>query len=236
MLFLALMTGAALGAQTYPTDTFKTTDGKQLDITFLGHGSLLFSWGGKVIYADPVSDYADFHKLPKADVILITHEHSDHLDPKAIEAVSQISTRIIVNGAVRQKLGEGTVLKNGESLEVFPGLKVDAVPAYNTTPGRDIYHPKGRDNGYVLEVGSLRIYVAGDTEDIPEMVQLKNIDIAFLPVNQPYTMTVPQAIHAAQMVRPHILYPYHYGDTDIQVLQEALRDDTGIEVRIRPMR
>ena len=126
-------------------------------------------------------------------------------------------------------------MKNGDSLTPVPWLKLEAVPAYNTTPDRVKYHPKNRDNGYILTLGGNRIYIAGDTEDIPELKQLKAIDIAFLPVNQPYTMTVPQAVHAAKMFNPRILYPYHYSDTDIKQLEEGLKNTPEIEVRIRQL-
>ena len=126
-------------------------------------------------------------------------------------------------------------MKNGDILQITPEIKLEAVPAYNTTPGRDKFHPKGRDNGYILTVGGTRIYIAGDTEDIPEMKQIKNIDIAFLPVNQPYTMIPEQAIQSAKIIQPHILYPYHYGDTDINKVKDGLKNEKEIEVRIRAL-
>lgn len=119
--------------------------------------------------------------------------------------------------------------------KLHPKSNWEAVPAYNTTPGRDKFHPKGRDNGYILTVGGTRIYIAGDTEDIPEMKQIKNIDIAFLPVNQPYTMTPEQAIQSAKTIQPHILYPYHYGDTNINEVKDGLKNEKEIEVRIRAL-
>ena len=125
-------------------------------------------------------------------------------------------------------------MKNGDKLKPTDYLTIEAVPAYNTTPGREKFHPRHRDNGYILTLGGTRIYIAGDTEDIPELKNLKDIDIAFLPVNQPYTMTVPQAANAARMFSPKILYPYHYGDTKISELKEALQG-SGVEVRIREM-
>ena len=221
--------------QQFESDTFETRSGKTLQITFIKHASLILAFDGKYIYVDPVSDYADFSQLPKADVILITHEHADHLDPKAIAALEKPGTVLITNASSQAKLGKGIILKNGDSLQPVPWLHLEAVPAYNTTPDRMMYHPKNRDNGYVLTLGDERIYIAGDTEDIPEMKKLKAIDIAFLPVNQPYTMTVPQAANAAKMFKPHILYPYHYSNTDIIQLKEALKDLPEIEVRIRQL-
>ena len=173
-------------------------------------------------------------KSGKEADILITHEHGDHLDPKAIQAVEKNSTEIIANENSQKKLGKGKVLKNGDTDTSINYMKIEAVPAYNTTPGRDKYHPRHRDNGYILTFDGLRVYIAGDTEDIPEMKDLKDIDIAFLPVNQPYTMTVSQAAKAAQMFLPKILYPYHYGDTKIGELKDALKG-SGIDVRIREL-
>ena len=135
----------------------------------------------------------------------------------------------------QKMLDKGQAMKNGDILQITPEIKLEAVPAYNTTPGRDKFHPKGRDNGYILTVGGTRIYIAGDTEDIPEMKQIKNIDIAFLPVNQPYTMTPEQAIQSAKIIQPHILYPYHYGDTNINEVKDGLKNEKEIEVRIRAL-
>lgn len=235
ILLLALMGSTSNGKSPFETDSFPTENGEPLKITFIKHGSLMLNFHDRILYIDPVSDYADYTRLPKADVILITHEHGDHLDPKAIADVTRGNTVLITNPASQAKLGKGQVLRNGEHLQPFPGFTIEAVPAYNTTPGREMYHPKNRDNGYILTLGGKRIYIAGDTEDIPEMQQIKDIDIAFLPVNQPYTMTVPQAAHAARMIEPKILYPYHYGNTDIASLKETLKTNPEIEVRIRQL-
>jgi putative metal-dependent hydrolase len=231
---LLMVTGMASIAQKFESDSFVTKDGKTLKITFIKHGSLMFEFDGKIVYVDPVSDYADYSKLPKADIILITHEHADHLDPKAIADVEKKDTKIVINASAREKLGKGEIMKNGDERLVASWLKVEAVPAYNTTSGREMYHPKDRDNGYVLTFGGTRVYVAGDTEDIPELKKLKNIEIAFLPVNQPYTMTVAQADKAARMVNPKVFYPYHYGNTYVEELQKTLKD-TKIDVRIRQL-
>lgn len=233
-VILLMIAGMTTMAQVFETDSFVTKDGKTVKITFIKHGSLMFEFDGKIMYVDPVSDYADYSTLPKADVILITHEHADHFDPKAIADVEKKDTKIVINASTREKLGKGEVMKNGDQLQVTPWLKVEAVPAYNTTVGREIYHPKDRDNGYILTLGGMRIYVAGDTEDIPEMKNLKDIEIAFLPVNQPYTMTVAQADKAARMFLPKVLYPYHYGNTYVEELQNTLKD-TKIDVRIRQL-
>ncbi len=214
-------------------DSFDTGKGK-LDLYFIKHGTLMFDFNGYIIHIDPVGQYADYDKLPKADLILITHEHGDHLDPKAIAAIQKQSTKLIVNGSVYEQIKEGTVMKNGEE-QTVDGIKISAVPAYNTTEGRTQFHPKGKGNGYILQLGNKRVYVAGDTENIPEMVRLKDIDIAFLPVNQPYTMTPEQAARAAMLFQPKILYPYHYGETDIQTLKPLLQNEKGVDVRIRQL-
>lgn len=221
--------------QNFEIDSFTTKNGKNLKITFFKHASLLLDYAGKKIFVDPVSEYADYTRQPKADFILITHEHHDHFDPKAIAALETKETSIVTNPACQKMLGKGQAMKNGEVIQLAPDIRIEAIPAYNTTPGREIYHPKGRDNGYILTLDGTRIYIAGDTEDIPEMEQIKDIDIAFLPVNQPYTMTPAQAIRAAKIIHPHILYPYHYGDTDINQVKDGLKDEPEIEVRIRAL-
>ena len=194
----------------------------------------MLSYNGKYIQIDPVSQYADYQSFPKADVILITHERADHLDLQAIQAVSKNQTEVLINESGYKKLEKGNILKNGDETFILGDVKVEAVPAYNTTAGREMYHPRHRDNGYVLTFDGLRIYVAGDTEDIPELKELKEIDVAFLPVNQPYTMTVDQAARAARMFSPKVLYPYHYGSTAIDELPAKLKG-SGVEVRIRQM-
>ena len=226
-------------AQGWPegkeSDFFDTLKGK-LEIVFLGHGSLLLAYNGSNIYIDPVSQYANFSKYPKADLILITHEHNDHLDPKAIAALSKPETRIILSEASRKKLGHGEVLQHGHSIDVA-GVTVLAVPAYNITSSRMGYHPRERkDNGYVLSIGSLRIYIAGDTEPIPEMANIGKIDIAFLPMNLPFTMTPTQVAQAARIIKPRILYPYHFGSTDTSEITRLLSSDKDIEVRIRNLK
>jgi L-ascorbate metabolism protein UlaG (beta-lactamase superfamily) len=209
---------------------------EKLTIYFLGHGTLMMTWGKLVIQVDPVSEYADYKKLPKADLILVTHEHFDHLDPKAVTNIAKKDAKIVLNQAGRKKLGKGEALANGDSLE-FKDIRVKVVPAYNTTESRQQFHPRGgRDNGYVLSLGGMNIYISGDTEDIPEMAQFKDIDIVFLSTNQPYTMTPQQFAHAVEMIKPKVAYPYHYGDTDLSGLGELLKDEKGTELRIRKMK
>ena len=231
---MALFFTHLLSAGDYEKDTFRTESGKEVTITFIKHGSLMLTYEDRQFQVDPVTMFADYNTFPKADFILVTHEHGDHLDAKAIDALTKKETRLILNPSSREKLGKGEEMRNGERLKLSDAITLDAVPAYNTTPGREQYHPRHRDNGYILTIDGLRIYIAGDTEDIPEMSELKQIDIAFLPVNQPYTMTVEQAVRAAKIFSPEVLYPYHFGDTDVMPIKEQLKE-SGIDVRIRKM-
>ncbi len=212
-------------------DIFDEADGK-LTIKFIGHGSLQMDYNGKIIHIDPAAQFGDYMNMSKADLILITHHHGDHLDSTVINMLKKDDTIIVLNEESFNQLGKGIVLKNGDTTEVF-GITIEAVPAYNTTEGRDKFHPRGRDNGYILTIGGYRIYVAGDTENINEMKSLTDIDIAFLPMNQPYTMTPEQVANAAVAFKPSILYPYHYGDTDTSILISLLKENVDIEVRIR---
>ena len=225
-------------AAGYQKDTFKTKGGKEVAITAIKHASLRIQYDGLEIQVDPVANFApatDYSKFPKADVILVTHEHFDHFDHGAIEVLKKDGTQVIANPSVQKMLGFGTAMANGESRSIGKALTLDAVPAYNTTPGQTQFHPKGRDNGYVLTLDGLRIYIAGDTEDIPEMAKLKDIDVAFLPCNQPYTMTPEQVAKAAKAIKPKVLFPYHYSETPIKRVAELLAD-TSIDVRIRNYR
>lgn len=219
------------------TDTIKTAQG-DLVITFLGHATLMATFGGKTVHIDPVGTEADYTKLPAADLILISHDHYDHLDPEAVKLIRKPATKIVGNPDVGKQLPETIVLKNGESRTV-EGFKIEAVPAYNIrhemSPGKP-FHPQGVGNGYVVTFGDKRVYFAGDTENVPEMKGLADIDIAFLPMNLPYTMTPEMAADAALMFRPKILYPYHYGETDTAKLVDLLKDDKDIEIRIRKMK
>ena len=226
--------GAAWAFESEPLDQ---TPGSP-EITFIGHGTLMFRFEGKVIHVDPWTRLADYGKLPKADLVLVTHEHGDHLDLKAIEAVRKKGTVILASAIAARQINGAVALNNGDS-GTWKGIPVEAVPAYNLlhmrSPGVP-YHPKGQGNGYVLTFASKRVYVAGDTENTPEMKALKNIYAAFLPMNLPFTMTPEMAADAAKAFRPTILYPYHYGDTDVQKLVTLLKDEKGIEVRIRSMK
>jgi L-ascorbate metabolism protein UlaG (beta-lactamase superfamily) len=220
----------------FPADTFPPAP-LDLTITFVAHATLWLTYGNTVIHVDPLSQYADYSTLPRADIILVTHEHSDHLDPDAITAASKATTSVIVASKCAGKVPGAVVLHNDESKSVN-GIRIEAVPAYNVVhlraPGSP-YHPRGSGNGYILTLGERRVYVAGDTENTREMKALKGIDIAFLPMNLPYTMTPEMVFDAVMAFRPKILYPYHFGDTDTSRIQSLLASAKGIEVRIRPM-
>ena len=236
LMLAAAVPGAVLAAQK--SDTFQTPDGKTVVINHIKHASIHIEYDGMHIYVDPVGNNVepktDVSLLPKANIILITHEHSDHYDPIALPQLWTSGTAVFANPTVHSKVHRGRALQNGDSI-AYGGAKIYAVPAYNTTDGREKYHPKGRDNGYILDLDGFRIYVAGDTEDIPEMAALENIDVAFLPCNQPYTMTVDQLVHAAEMVKPRVLFPYHYSETPIGQVRLRMAH-SGIDVRIRDYR
>jgi L-ascorbate metabolism protein UlaG (beta-lactamase superfamily) len=231
MMCAALLTAGSVGLDR---DVIKTNKG-DLEITFIGHGTLMFTFNKMIIHVDPVSGMADYSTLPRADLILITHEHGDHLDPKAVSLIKQETTKIIAAKKCTEKLEGCMVMGNGETKTVA-GLKIEAVPAYNILHKRgsgEPFHPKGEGNGYIITFGDKRVYVGGDTENTPEMKALKNIDVAFLPMNLPYTMTPEMVADAAKAFRPAVLYPYHYGDTDTNRLVELLKDEKDIDVRIK---
>ena len=226
----------AAAQEKFETDVIKTSAGN-LEITFIGHGTLIFTFGGKVIHIDPWTQLADYSKLPKADLILITHEHRDHLDVKAVDILRKETTAIVCPKITAQQVKGATVMNNGD-VKTVEGLKIEAVPAYNLVHKRDIgqpFHPKGDGNGYIITFGDKDVYVAGDTENIPEMKKLKGIDIAFLPMNLPFTMTPEMVADAVLAFKPKVLYPYHFGETDTPKLL-ALLKDSGIDVRIRKMK
>ena len=230
---------ALVCTMTWANDDFESdripVDLGDVVITHIGHGTLMFTYGDIVIHIDPVSAEADYESLPDADIVLVTHGHRDHLDAKAILEISSTTTVIVHSQALSQSVENGHVLSNGEAVTV-QGVLIEAVPAYNTTRGRSRFHPVGRDNGYILTLGERRFYIAGDTEDTPEMLDLEDIYVAFLPVNQPYTMKPEQVARAAMAFRPEILYPYHYGNTDVSEIEKLLAGEEDIEIRIRDLR
>ncbi len=220
----------------FEKDAVPTSAG-DLTITFLGHGSLMFDFNEVNISVDPFSRVADYAQLPKADLILITHEHHDHLDKNALANIRTDSSDLILTETCARQVEGGIVMHNGD-VRMVRGIEVEAVPAYNLIHKRDNgqpFHPKGIGNGYILTFGDQRVYIAADTENTPEMKALTGIDIAFLPMNLPYTMTPEMVADAAKAFQPQILYPYHYGNTDTVQLVNLLSDEQGIEVRIRKM-
>ena len=243
--------GMPVTTETYEVDVFKTKSGKAVKFHALVHASIRIQYDGKEIEIDPVTKLGektiDYSAMPKADFLLVTHEHFDHFNQEAIKILSGENTRLIMNKRCADMYGSGEVmvssaqrdasmnvvsLKNGDKMQIADDFIVEAVPAYNTTEGHTQFHPQGRDNGYILTIDGMRIYIAGDTEDIPEMESIKDIDIAFLPCNQPYTMTTEQLVRAAKIIKPKVLFPYHYGQTNVSGVPSLLQSD-GIDVRIR---
>ena len=239
MVFPVLLLGMGLSGvaqDQFEKDIITTSDG-DLEMIMIGHGTLMFKYNKLIIHIDPVAREADYEKLPDADLILVTHEHGDHLDVGVIKTLRKSNTSVILNESSAERVEDGIAMKNGDVQEIH-GIMIEAVPAYNIENVRSNgqpYHPKGQGNGYILTLGGKRVYVAGDTENTPEMKALKNIDIAFLPMNLPYTMTPEMVADAAKAFRPRILYPYHYGQTDPKELVALLKDEKGIEVRIRKL-
>lgn len=210
------------------TDVYTTSKG-ELAITLLGHGTLMLKFNNKIIHVDPYSAVANYDMLPKADLIILTHEHADHLDTAAINKIKTPATLLIMNGTCYDQLNIGEVLKNGGKTE-FNGVPIEAVAAYNIEhkrPNGEPFHPKGVGNGYIFTFGDKKLYLAGDTENIPEMKALTNIDIAFLPMNLPYTMSCEMAADAALAFKPQYLYPYHHGGKEmLEKLQELLKNSS----------
>jgi L-ascorbate metabolism protein UlaG (beta-lactamase superfamily) len=233
---VAADSGAASKPATAPTTTTssiaveKTSDG-ELTIEPINHSAIRFAFKGRQCYVDPAGA-ADWPKMPKADVILITHEHADHLDAKVIDQIKKDGTQLYGSPPAVAKAGFGTAIAPGEKKDIA-GITVEGIPAYNLTEDRLKFHPADRkDCGFVLTFGDKRVYVAGDTEATKEMKALKDIDIAFLPINLPYTMTPAQAAEAARAFKPKVLYPYHQGKSDPNEVKRLLADEKGIEVRV----
>jgi L-ascorbate metabolism protein UlaG (beta-lactamase superfamily) len=228
--------GIVAGQKSFETDTIKTSSGN-LIITFIGHSSLLFSYQDRFIYVDPVMQLADYSLLPKADAILITHDHGDHLDPIAIEKILVPETQVFLTKLCFEKVKKGKICSNG-SYFVAAGVPIETIAAYNINALRGNgkpYHPKGDGNGYVLSFGNKKVYIAGDTELTPEMAELKDIDIAFLPIGLPYTMEPRMAVDIAKLLKIKILYPYHFNNSNPDdVLRALMGSET--EVRVRSMK
>ena len=245
VLLCGMTSAATLGAEKegLSGDRVRTSQG-DLVVHPVGHASFLLQWQGKTIYVDPVGGAEAFASLPKPDLILFTHFHFDHFDTATLAKLlpAGVRTPIVATKGVAEKIPEKLqgqvrvkILANGEKAQAL-GIGIKAVPAYNTTPGRDKFHPKGRDNGYVLTLGTTRVYIAGDTEDTPEMRALQGIDVAFLPVNLPYTLSVEKAADAIRQFKPKIVYPCHYrggeAKTDLQQLKKLVGEQSGVEIRL----
>jgi L-ascorbate metabolism protein UlaG (beta-lactamase superfamily) len=235
ILIFLIMAASAFPQEKPAVDKITTTAG-EVEMYFIGHGSLMFKIGDYVIHIDPVRSSGNYSGLPKADLILVTHEHYDHLDKNLISDLRKDVTIMLTNVNSAAEVKWAQVMKAGDK-KVINNITIEAIPAYNIVnmraPGQP-FHPKGVGLGFIITIGDKRIYVAGDTENTPEMKALKNIDIAFLPMNLPYTMTPEMVADAAKTFKPKILYPYHYGDTDTDEIVKLL-SNTDIEVRIRKL-
>lgn len=239
-LHLGLAGLAGLGAATLMpftaraagmADSYKTDTG-EITVAPLSHASFVMTTPGLVIYNDPVGGKDLYAGQPAADLILITHEHGDHYDADTLAGIVGENTKLVVNPAVMGMLSDelkakATAIGNGEKTTVG-AVAIEAIPAYNTTEDRLKYHPKGRDNGYVLTIDGKRVYIAGDTEDIPEMRALTDIYVAFVPMNLPYTMTTDQAASAVSEFKPEFVYPYHYRDSDPKDFEAKVEGDTKV--------
>lgn len=234
LLFLGILF-AGSGAAWAQTDTIPTSKG-DLKITPVVHGSLMLQWDGKVIHVDPSGAVGgDFSKLPKGDLIIVTDIHADHQDRAKIDLLKKTGTIILAPKAVAANITEAQVINNGEKKTVA-GVEIEAVPMYNLQRGPaagQLYHDKGRGNGYILTLGGKRIYLSGDTECIPEMKALRNIDVAFVCMNLPFTMTPGEAAGCVNAFKPKIVYPYHYGQSNLQEFTSAVQGTPGVEVRLR---
>jgi len=231
---LSLFIVPLAAGNTFETDTVKTSAG-DLVITCVGHATLMLKFNKLIIHVDPVGWEADYTQMPDADIILVTHEHEDHFDLKAISLIKTAKT-VIIGTAVCSKNGlDCHIMANKDTFTKF-GIKIKAIAAYNIKHKRkngQLFHPPGRGNGYILTLGDKTLYIAADTENTPEMESLTNIDIAFLPMNIPFTMTPEMVAHAAKAFKPGILYPYHLGKTDTQRLVDLLDSEKDIDLRIR---
>ena len=237
LFFMFFSITPAAGQGHFQKDIIATSGG-DLEVTFIGHGSLMLNYGGKIIHVDPFSKLVDYATLPKADIVLLTHHHRDHLDPAALEQLRTDDSIVVLTEICAQTVRGGIIMKN-EDVQVIAGITVAAVPAYNLVHKRDtgqVFHPKGEGNGYIMTLGDARLYIAGDTENIPEMKRLRDIDYAFLPMNLPYTMTPEMVADAARKFKPKVLYPYHYGETDPARIVALLNGTPEVEVRIRSMK
>ena len=237
MSIFSSLFGGEPAAPKYQSDEL-TINGRTVRLTFFAHASIAIEYEGRHIYVDPVAENAEYEKLPKADMILVTHSHYDHFDMAAIEAIQRPDTHILCDKTSAETFaGECYTMLPGSQAQPYDDIRVDALAAYNTSEHQLQFHPKEREDcGYVITLGNaLRIYVSGDTEPTDELRALKDIDIAFICVNQPYTMTPQQAVEAVKAVAPKVYYPYHYGQvdepTDVVALAENLKGVCDVRIR-----
>ena len=237
---LSTISCSFLLSQDLQTDIFKN-DKHELKINFVGHASLFIELDGKITHIDPVFRMGDYLNYPKADLILVTHHHSDHFDLNAIEILKKDETKIVFTQEcyeMVENLSNVIIMKNEDVLRINH-MTIEAVPAYNIIHRNEHgtpYHPKGQGNGYIIKTDFKTLYIAGDTEKIPEMKTFPKIDIAFLPANLPYTMSLEMVARVARIIRPKIIYPYHYDYTQASTLKELLKNQKNIEVRIKDMK
>ncbi len=237
-IFSTLFGCCKKSATAYPQDTITAADGSKITFTFYAHASLGIEWNGLHLYVDPVGEF-DWDSQPKADVILVTHSHYDHLELATIEKLQKPQTVIMCDKTSAESFEHDCVTMLPRSFSApVDGVVVHATHAYNITEGHTDFHPQAREDcGYLITLGGTTIYVAGDTEDNDHVLALKGVDVAFLPVNQPYTMTVAQAARVVKALQPKIFYPYHYGQVEQVTDLEALKAEVEgvVEMRVFPM-
>lgn len=237
VLVLFCLATVTAEAQRPSPDNIQTGNGT-ITVQPIQHGTLVLSWNGTTVYADPTGGAGTYEEIDAPDLILITDIHGDHLNLETLNALDTERSQLVVPQAVADRLpatydDRTTVIGNGESTEQM-GISIRAIPMYNLPETGDSRHPKGRGNGYVLTMGGKNIYLSGDTEGIPEMRSLENIDVAFVCMNLPYTMDVEQAVDSVMDFKPAIVYPYHYRGQDTERFKELVHaGDEGIEVRLR---
>ena len=232
VLLLAIpVAGAAQASDTIPAE------GGDIVITPIAHGSVQLEFAGNVIYVDP--SQGDYTGIPQADLILITDIHGDHLDAEKITQLRKEGAPVVAPAAVAEQAGDAvpniTLIANGETKTVA-GVSIEAVPMYNLERGPEpgqLFHTKGRGNGYILTLGGKRVYFSGDTECVPEIRALTNIDVAFMTMNLPYTMPPTEAAECVKAFQPSIVYPYHFRGSDLDEFSSALASESNIEVRVR---
>jgi L-ascorbate metabolism protein UlaG (beta-lactamase superfamily) len=237
VILLPLLGPLTCAADAAPTPDAIATENGTLKIFPINHATLALQWKDRTIYVDPVGGAKVFQGLPKPDLILVTDIHGDHFSKETLAELVEPNMRLVCPAAVAEQMTpdlrkNAAILTNGQTSELL-GVKLEAIPMYNLTPDRLKFHSKGRGNGYVVTLGGKRIYLSGDTEDIPEMRALKNIDVAFICMNLPYTMTVEQAAQAVRAFKPRIVYPYHYRGSDLNKFKELVGTDAGVDVRLR---